>query len=87
MVQKVLLLSQIFEMDTLMDLCVLKPLNPKITLFSGWSVCVYACLLSDSGNSKHISVQIKTQNNPTQKQITTEASNLVLFICINVEAT
>ena len=40
MVGKVVFLSQIFEMEILMDLHVLRPLENENHILGGWSVCL-----------------------------------------------
>ena len=43
MVAKVLFLGQIFEIDILIDLHVLRSLESKNQIFIGWSVCLTTC--------------------------------------------
>ena len=59
------------EMEILMDLCVLKPLESENHIFSDWFMCLYVCVCVCVS---FISI--------TQKQIAVEISNLVFYICI-----
>ena len=61
--------GQIFEMEILTDLHVLKSPESENNTFSVWSVCMYVCICASA-----ISL--------TQKLITEETSNLVFYICI-----
>ena len=67
MVEKVLFLSQIFEMEILMDLHFMRASESENHIFSIWSVCMCFCVFV-------VSI--------TQKQITAEPSNLVFYISI-----
>ena len=67
MVEKELFLSQIFEMEVLMDLHVMKSLESENYIFNVWSVCMYVYMSA-------ISI--------TQKQITAEISNLEFYIYV-----
>ena len=75
MVKKVLFLGQIFEMETFMDLHIMKIPKSENHIFSDWSVrmcvCVCACVC--------VCVSVISQ---IQKQIIAKTSNLVFYICI-----
>ena len=66
-VEKALFWGQIFGMEILMDLHVLRASESENHIFSGSSVCMCVCVSTNSIN---------------QKQITTESSNLEFYICI-----
>ena len=44
MIEEVLFLGQIFEMEILMDLNVMRIFESENHIFSVWSVCMYACV-------------------------------------------
>ena len=67
MIEKVLFWGQIFEIEILMDLHVMKTPESKNQIFSIWSVCM--C----------VSVSVISI---TQKLVTAETSNLVFYILI-----
>ena len=52
MVEKELFLSQIFEMEVLMDLHVMKSLESENYIFNVWSVCMYVCMSAVSITQK-----------------------------------
>ena len=67
-VEEILFLGQIFEMEILTHLHVLRSPESK-NIFSGWSVCVRFI----------IRIYLYLYNS---KKITSEASNLVFYICV-----
>ena len=71
-VKKVLFLDQTFEMENLADLHVTRFFEAKKFIFSVWFVCM--CI--------RLCVWLYAYCNITQKQITTETSILVFYICI-----
>ena len=68
-----IIFGQIFEMEILMDLHVLRSSKSENYISSGWSLCMCVCV------SACVSVSVISI---TQKQITAETSNLVLNISI-----
>ena len=59
MVEKVLLLDQIFELEILIDLHVMRSPESENNIFSIWSVCVCACVRYQHYSKKNYSRNMK----------------------------
>ena len=82
-------LGQIFEMEILLDLHVLRSPESENHIFSVWPVCIVSlcvsmCVPVSLSLSLCVCVSVISI---TQKQITAETSNLVLYICIMYRGT
>ena len=87
MVDKALFLGQIFEMEILMDLHVMRAVESKNHIFSVCSVCMFVSLCVCLCACVSVCVSVCTSVcvcviTTTQKQIAAETLNLVFYICI-----